>query len=165
MAEKAKYKTKQRDLLLSYLRTVPGVHVTAGDVCRHFEKDGISIGQATVYRQLEMLVDEGEVSKYNIDSTSPACFEYIDRTAHCGETACYHCKCEVCGTLFHVHCTAVTELGEHLLVHHGFTLDPRRTVFYGLCEKCRGGRDAAAGTKEAGCHAPHADGPQEVRTS
>ena len=33
MNSRSKYKTKQREILLSYFETVPGVHVTASDVC------------------------------------------------------------------------------------------------------------------------------------
>ena len=57
MNARPKYKTKQRDQLLTYLETVPGRHITAGDVCEAFRQDGIPIGQSTVYRQLESLVD------------------------------------------------------------------------------------------------------------
>ena len=55
MTIKPKYKTKQRETILAYLETVPGVHITAGDVCEYFRQQGQPIGQATVYRQLESL--------------------------------------------------------------------------------------------------------------
>ena len=52
--------------MLEYLESVPGVHITASDVYEYFKKQGASIGQATVYRQLESLVDEdsGLISLY-----------------------------------------------------------------------------------------------------
>ena len=80
MTNHIKYKTKQRDILLQYLAGKKGVHITANDLCELLSKDGITIGQATVYRQLESLVDEGVISKYIIDATSPACFEYVQET-------------------------------------------------------------------------------------
>ncbi len=136
MSEKTAYKTKQRGILLDYLKTVPGEHITAGDVCAYFHDQGSPIGQSTVYRQLERLVDEGIVSKYVIDGSSAACFEYTGERAQTEKETCYHCKCEKCGRLVHLHCDEVAQLSEHLYEHHRFRLNPMRTVFYGLCEDC-----------------------------
>ncbi len=134
----SQYKTKQREALLSYLMTVPGEHVTAADVCTHFREQGASIGTATVYRHLESLVDEGLVSKYIIDGASPACFEYLGAEhANGRDGLCFHCKCEKCGKLIHLHCGELAGIGTHLAAHHGFVVNPMRTVFYGLCGDCR----------------------------
>ena len=135
MNPRQKYKTKQREILLDYLKTLPGVHITASDVCGYFKSQGTAIGQATVYRQLESLVDEGVLTKYVIDGNSPACFEYVGADSH-GEEVCFHCKCEKCGKLIHMHCEELESIGAHLLADHSFRLDPMRTVFYGLCEDC-----------------------------
>ena len=107
MNSRSKYKTKQREILLSYFETAPGVHITAGDVCEYFRSRGAPIGQATVYRQLESLVDEGIL-----------------------------CKCEKCGKLIHLHSDEMEDIRSHLLENHRFQLDPMRTVFYGLCAQC-----------------------------
>ena len=136
MTIKPKYKTKQREMLISYLSSVSGEHITAGDVCEYFKEQGVSIGQATVYRQLESLVDEGIVNKYMIDANSPACFEYMGEETHAGAGICFHCKCSKCGKLLHLHCEELMEIQDHLLKEHGFMLDPKRTVFYGICEEC-----------------------------
>lgn len=136
----SQYKTKQREALLSYLMSLPGEHVTAADVCAHFRDEGASIGTATVYRHLENLVDEGLVSKYIIDGSSPACFEY---TGSCRDEVCFHCKCEKCGALIHLHCDELAGIGAHIAAHHGFTINPMRTVFYGLCDACRLGAENA----------------------
>ena len=140
--EKSKYKTKQRELIISYLKTIPGTHVTAGDLCEHFESIGINIGVSTVYRHLERLVDEGYVKKYTIDSNSPACFEYSGECDDDSEV-CFHCKCTKCGRLIHLHCDEIKELQNHLLKEHNFTMSAGRTVFYGLCDKCRTGGDSS----------------------
>ena len=131
--------TRQRSRLLEYMQAVPGEHFTAKDVCDYFQTCGTPIGVATVYRQLERMVEEGLVNKYIIDANSPACFEYVDRQATCGEE-CFHCKCEKCGKLIHLHCEELVQIRSHLKEEHHFTLDPLRTVFYGLCEDCAAGR-------------------------
>ncbi len=136
MSERPKYKTKQREILLSYLKTVPGIHITAGDVCDYFRDKGAPIAPATVYRQLERLVEEGIVNKYIIDANSPACFEYIGAESHESDSVCFHCKCEKCGKLIHMHCEELEGIASHLYEEHAFRLNPLRTVFYGLCADC-----------------------------
>ena len=39
-------------------------------------------------------------------------------------------------------CSHLGELYDHLLEGHGFAINPRRTMFYGLCQKCREAREA-----------------------
>ena len=136
MNTKAKYKTKQRKELQEYMETVAGKHITANDICEYFAKSGKAIGLATVYRNLESMVDEGLVNKYIIDTNQPACFEFIkQKDENCKEN-CFHCKCEKCGKLFHMHCEEIMQLTKHFADEHGFVVDPCRTVFYGLCKEC-----------------------------
>lgn len=133
---KTQYKTRQHDELIAYLSGVSG-HITAADVCDHFRSQGNPIGTATVYRQLEKMVDAGLVTKYNIDPNSPACFEFLGK-AHHSEEICYHCKCQQCGKLIHMHCDELPGLQKHIREDHGFIIDPMRTVFYGTCADCAG---------------------------
>ena len=134
--QKSKYKTRQRELLIEHLKTRPGTHFTAADICDYFKSQNLSIGQSTVYRQLEQLVGEGLINKYIFDPNSPACFEYIGSEVHQDGEACFHCKCEKCGKLIHLHCEELEAIQTHLYQEHRFTLDPFRTVFYGLCDDC-----------------------------
>lgn len=136
LSERSKYRTKQRQILIEYFRSSEGEHRTAGDACEYLKCHGAPIGQSTVYRQLESLVDEGILNKYIIDTSSPACFEYVDGTSHADGDICFHCKCEKCGKLIHMHCDELSEMGGHLLDEHDFKVDPKRTVIYGLCKDC-----------------------------
>ena len=65
------YKTKHRDQILSVLHESGGEHMTAGQIHDRLREQGVSIGAATVYRQLDRLVEEGAVSKYVVDSVLP----------------------------------------------------------------------------------------------
>lgn len=133
--QKAAYKTKQQELLFSYLREMKGVHFTAEDVRSHFDKKNISIGIATIYRQLEKLVSEGKIQKYIIDEHSAACFEYLGENCdHMDQH--FHLKCEVCGKLIHLECDELETIKGHLQEDHGFVLNPLKTVFYGVCTDC-----------------------------
>ena len=129
MGTKAPYQTKQMKQILAYLQTIEGTHVTAADVCSYFKEQGINVGTTTVYRNLEKMVEQGLVAKYNVDGTSSACFEYLGAEEHCHKISCFHCKCEKCGKLIHLHCEDVVKLEQHLMDSHGFRMDPCRTVF------------------------------------
>ena len=136
MSVRVQYRTQQREELLAYLRSVPGRHVTVADICDYLREQGRPVGTSTIYRHLERMVDEGLVNKYILDAGSPACFEYIGDDGACGESVCFHCKCEKCGKLIHLHCGELEEISVHLLKEHQFSIDTRRTVFYGLCHDC-----------------------------
>ncbi len=138
---KITYKTKHMEELQEYMQSITGSHVTVNDVSQYFANTGINVGTATIYRNLERLVEDGMVLKYSIDGTSSACYEYVGGEAHHSESSCYHCKCESCGKIIHLTCDEIRELGEHMLKHHGFTVDYHRTVFYGTCEACRQKRE------------------------
>ena len=134
---KAVYKTRQQDLLLSFLKQTKGTHFTAEDGKNHFAGMENPLGTATIYRQLEKCVADGTVLKYFIDEKSAACFEYIGETnPNDDEPPHFHIKCEKCGTLIHLDCSELSHLQAHLKESHGITLNPRRTVFYGLCAEC-----------------------------
>ncbi len=138
MAEKkSAYHTRQHGELLGYLRSIPGQHVTVAEICRHFKEQGRNIGTTTVYRQLERFLADGLVQKYIIDSQSPACFSYVGEEEQHSAECCFHCKCEKCGKLIHLHCEELSELAQHLMEKHHFQLDAFRTVFYGICEECQ----------------------------
>ena len=122
MSEKAQYRTRQITELENYLCSMEGKHVTVSDICKYFKSQGISIGTTTVYRQLDRMVEQGLVAKYE----------------HCHKHICFHCKCEKCGKVIHLECGEMTHLGELMLTAHGFQWDFTRTVFYGICEECRG---------------------------
>ena len=130
------YRTRQYQELLAYLKQHSGQHLTAGELRQAFSLREKPISTATIYRQLEKLVNEGLVKKYIIDENSPACFEYVDPHDH-HEGSCYHCKCERCGKLIHLECEEIEALNEHISAEHGFLVDPLRTVFYGICPDCR----------------------------
>ena len=143
---KAPYKTKQMTEILTFLKSVQGRHVTVNEICDFFREKGISVGTTTIYRHLEKMVKEGLAAKYVIDGSSSACFEYLGAEEHCHKTSCFHCKCEKCGKLIHLHCEDVVKLEQHLMDRHGFRMDPCRTVFYGICEECRSVEDETSET-------------------
>ena len=133
---KAKYNTRQKQEILNFLESKGPGHFTVADLDMYFKTKGIKVGTTTIYRQLDKLISEGVVKKYNIDETSSACYEYIGQSDANGCQQMFHLKCEKCGKIIHLECHEVTLFEEHIAEHHGFKVDPMRTVFYGICKDC-----------------------------
>ena len=93
---------------------------------------GSRVGLTTVYRQLERLEQQGLVHK--VVTEQGACYQYC-RSHHNGRD-CFLLKCERCGRMEHLDCSHLGELYRHVLEEHRFVINPRRTLFYGLCEAC-----------------------------
>ena len=133
MSEKRIYNTKQRDTILRCIESFGDAHFTAADVV---ERLSGKIGQATVYRMIDRLADEGRLRKYVVDGTTAACYQSVpdNDAADCRDH--FHLKCEVCGRLIHVECGELTRIADHVKSGHGFEIDKSRTVFYGICREC-----------------------------
>lgn len=134
MNKKSPYKTRQKDLILSFLRENKEKHVTAAYICAHFRTCEIPIGVTTVYRHLDKMVESGLVQKFITDGEA-TCYQYIG-DGHCQQHAHFHLKCLVCGKLIHMECRLVEELAEHIREEHDFEMQPLKTTFYGTCGIC-----------------------------
>ena len=44
--------------------------------------------------------------------------------------------CERCGRLFHLDCSQMEQLSQHIREHHGFFIDYKNTILYGTCAAC-----------------------------
>ncbi|NLJ70556.1 MAG: transcriptional repressor [Clostridiaceae bacterium] len=130
------YNTQQKTELISYLEAMKGKHVTVNQIINYFSEIGVKIGVATIYRQLNKLVDSGHVKKYFIDEISGSCFEFVGENHEVTISDYFHLKCEICDQLIHFECKEVRELQNHVKSEHGFIIDPVKTVFYGICKNC-----------------------------
>lgn len=142
MGNPKSYKTKQRDVILAALRALPQPHISAEDLAALLRQNGEDVGLATVYRNLDKLVQGGTVLKYALPGGGAACYQYLpedtDAISHC------HLICTACGQVQHLHCNEIDEFAQHLADGHCFSLDRQRTVLYGRCAACAGASLTAA---------------------
>ena len=130
------YNTKQKEKLLNYLISNKDKHVNVQTISAYMSEEGTPLVTATIYRRLDKLVEQGVVRKYVIDGKTGACYQYIDSQSNCHEH--FHLKCIKCERLIHIDCGHLKGISEHILAHHGFTVDSSKTVFYGVCSECSG---------------------------
>ena len=130
------YNTKQKEKLLSYLITNKDEHTSVNGISAYLAAEGTPVGTATIYRQLDRLVEQGLVRRQTIDGKTGACYQYVDSDRGCHQH--FHLKCKSCGKLIHTDCERLSDVSSHILEHHGFYVDTSMTVFYGVCADCRG---------------------------
>ncbi|MBQ8814903.1 MAG: transcriptional repressor [Lachnospiraceae bacterium] len=135
MGRTAEYQTRQKQQIIDYLNDHRGDYVTAGELAEHFHRTGESVGLTTVYRHLERLVAENKVEKYHIDGMKSACFCAVDEAADETQDN-LTMKCQSCGDIVHFSCPDLSHLYAHFAEEHRISIDPRKTVFYGKCDKC-----------------------------
>ncbi|MBP7185502.1 MAG: transcriptional repressor [Ruminococcus sp.] len=134
------YNTRQKENLLTYLIENKEKHTNVQEISAYLSAKGTPVGVATIYRQLDRLVEQGTVRKYSFDGKTCACFQYIDEEQDCHNH--FHLKCLSCGKLIHLNCDHLAEISSHIAEHHGFIIDSSQTVFYGMCAECSGGKAA-----------------------
>jgi Fur family transcriptional regulator, ferric uptake regulator len=137
MRNKSQYKTRQRDLVSDCLLNNKNRHMTVDQVREYLKERGSSIGQTTIYRNLDKLFQDGIVLRFVVEGTS-ACYQYADRAGNCHNH--YHLICVDCGRMIHLQCDYLDELSSHINDKHQFELDSLKTVLYGHCDTCAASR-------------------------
>ncbi|MBQ9458911.1 MAG: transcriptional repressor [Oscillospiraceae bacterium] len=125
------YVTKQQRSVLRRIEAHRNACVSAQELAEELRADGEQIGVATVYRQLDKLERGGSIHKV---LTEEGAFYQFCPGGERGD--CFLLKCERCGRIEHVDCAQLAPLYRHLEERHGFTVDPRRTMLYGICAAC-----------------------------
>ena len=128
------YNTKQKNAIIQYVENMKDKHFTVDSLFELLTKNSITVGRTTVYRCLEQLSQQGILRKYSAAAGESACYQYVGNQSHCHEH--FHLKCEKCGSLIHMECEQMHSFSEHIKGHHGFSVNPFKTVIYGTCEVC-----------------------------
>lgn len=134
MAERGRYRTKQQEIILGCLKKQKEVFCTVEQFIECLRRDGIHVGQTTVYRALERLTEDGVVIKIPSVDGSRAQFKYIGEEKCCnvGKLVCLKCGC-----IIPLECSRLDEFSRHIHEEHEFKLDQLHMVLYGCCSKCQ----------------------------
>ena len=140
--------TKQKTAILEILRSVD-THPTAEWLYQEARKQipGISLG--TVYRNLNQLRDNGEISELCYGSSQSHFDGRHDNH--------YHFCCTSCGRFYDIHMPMIKSVETKAKAASGFTVTGHRLEFYGVCKECMA--EAAALGIPAG---PEAEAAREV---
>lgn len=128
------YNTAARKKISEYLKTNRSRAVNVNDIYDYLHEIGHDVNITTVYRYLDKLTDDGTVMKYNSENGSKAVYQFVEPEHHCNEHL--HLKCIRCGTIIHLDCEFMREISEHIKDEHGFSIQCKNSIIYGICEKC-----------------------------
>ena len=120
--------TIQRSLVLETVNKLR-CHATADQIYMEIVKEYPTISKATVYRNLSVLADMGEIRRLEIpggaDCYDHRCYDH------------YHVRCEKCGRVFDVDMEFVSGLEKGIHDTHGFAFTGYDILFRGICPDCR----------------------------
>lgn len=120
--------TIQREMVYNAVINLSN-HATADEIYALIIKDHPTIGKGTVYRNLNILAEEGAIRKVDIPD-GPYRFDHI-LEEH------YHVKCVKCGKLFDVDMEVLPDLKRCIHDTHGIQFLDYDILFKGICFDCR----------------------------
>lgn len=122
--------TPQRSIIVNVFLEEDG-HFTTEDLYARVREFDPSIGQATVYRTLKLLIDSGLADAFNVDGGSTIYEQSYGQQHH------DHLICSACGSKVEVFDEAIERQQELVARKYGFTLTRHRMLLFGLCPECR----------------------------
>ena len=104
-------------------------HVTANEVYEFIKEAYPTIGKGTVYRNLDVLTEEGALRKVEVPD-GPNRFDFTLNNH-------YHVRCVRCGNVSDVDIDEIPNLTERIHNTHGIEFLDYDILFKGVCPKCR----------------------------
>lgn len=121
-----KRNTIQRSLVLDAVRSMHN-HPTSAEVYECVREHHPSISRATVYRNLAVLSESGEIKRVKV----PGGADHYDYR----EDAHFHGVCRECGAVCDIDFSADADMLSQVDAH-GFKVEECSVVFTGLCPAC-----------------------------
>lgn len=121
--------TSQRKLVLDTVMELKGKHPTADEVFSNLHKSSPAVSKSTVYRNLNILCEQGEVLRVKIPNSA-------DRM-DANNVMHYHIYCEKCGRVDDVDAQHIENLEKCVKNSFGYKITGYDIVFIGLCPLCK----------------------------
>ena len=121
-------RTKQKETILRVLKGTAS-HPTADWIYNEVRKEIPNISLGTVYRNLRLLCETGEILELDLCGTLSRFDSRQDNH--------YHFRCENCGRVFDVEEPVDEEMDRRIARRTGFRISCHRLEFRGLCQQCQ----------------------------
>lgn len=126
MEKSLKY-SKQREALLNILRGVKN-HPTADWLYAEIKKDFPNISLATVYRNLNLLAENGEIMRIECGGNA----EHYDGNPK----KHYHFICRRCSAIIDISLCSECDINNLVKEKDELKIEDHELFFYGLCKNC-----------------------------
>jgi Fur family peroxide stress response transcriptional regulator len=120
-------KTRQREAILSFL-THTSSHPTADQIYDGVRKSVPNISKGTVYRNLQVLQNDGGITELRLNGTVGR-YE-VKQKRH------YHFRCVQCGLVSDIDMPVDRELDRQAADKTGLKISSHQLEFRGLCKDC-----------------------------
>ncbi|OIP97662.1 hypothetical protein AUK40_02740 [Candidatus Wirthbacteria bacterium CG2_30_54_11] len=120
--------TRQREVIMRVISALTS-HLTAEEIVLRVKEKDESIGAATVYRTIKLLVDKGILSPRSFDEKAVR-YELV--TTHHD-----HLVCTRCGAIIEFVSADIEEHQHEITRKHAFTPSAHSLIIYGVCAECR----------------------------
>ena len=128
MIKSMKYKrSRQREKILSILRDTD-THPTASWVYDELKKEFHNLSMGTVYRNLNILVDQNLVKRIESGSS----FDRFDANVN----PHYHFVCRECDSVYDVPIETIDNIDQKVEEATGNVVEEHRIYFFGRCKQC-----------------------------
>lgn len=125
---KASRNTKQRALVLQAVQALHN-HPTSANVFDEVRKTNPTISRATVYRNLGVLAEQGQILHIEVAGGADRYDFRLDKHAHA--------ICSKCGAVYDVELAGTHPVLDEVANAHGFQVQGFSLTFSGLCPKCQ----------------------------
>ncbi len=122
--------SKQREMILNQVRMFP-IHPTADQVYTALKAENPNLSLGTVYRNLNLLSEMGELLKIRIADGSDRFDGRTDRH--------YHMVCDKCSRVFDVELSELDGLNDAVSQKYGHKLTMVTLNLNGICCECEQG--------------------------
>ena len=128
------YNSKGKNEVITYLKAHNERRLTVAEILDGLKEEGISINRSTIYRNLDKLVENGDILAFKGKDNESAFYQYSGEHKECNEHL--HLQCNSCGKIFHLEHGFVDDFMERLRKECKVELDVSKTMLVGTCEKC-----------------------------
>ena len=121
--------TPQRKSILKVFLQLEG-HVPIDDLHKKIRSEDPTIGIATLYRTMKLLIDAGlaEMHTFNEKTT----YERLYQVGHHD-----HLICKICGKTVEFEHPLIEKYQQEVCERHGFALKSHRMELFGICNECK----------------------------
>lgn len=124
--------THQKSIIYETVISNCGRHMSADDIYNLVSKSYPKISKATVYRNLNVLSEEGKICKIVLNPS------FIEQRFDDNITKHSHAICKRCGKVVDVVLSEEDSLEENAISgEKGFELLSHEIIFEGICRECR----------------------------
>lgn len=131
---KITYKTKAREIIISYLKANSNKRFTAREIYDYVTSNADGINRTTIYRNLDRLCEQGDLAKFKEPNQDAWYFQYSEEHKHCNSHM--HAQCSECGRIFHLESDFVEDFEKKLQDSYGLNVSASKTIIIGVCDDC-----------------------------